>query len=152
MTNLSNWFKFGIVLIVSLLALIFLVFSSLIDIGQILVLGNDLQYNLISTSATIGGFLFTGISILISSISNKRIGRLWNYNYLDNVYRAAFVGILANILTILSALIMLFLTLDDKVKTIFIRIELITVLYSLIFFGWCVFDLIYMLTRMKTTE
>lgn len=150
MTNLFNWLKFAGVLIVSLLTSIFLTFTSLVDIKQILGLGNDLQYNLIATSATIGGFLFTGISILISAISNKRIERLWDNNYLDNVYRAAFVGILANILTILSAVSMVFLTMENKVKVICMRVEMVCVLCSLVFFAWCVLDLVFILTRMKS--
>ncbi len=149
MTKLLNWLKFVGVLIVPLLFPLLLTRSKLINIDQVFLLGNDLQYNLIATSATIGGFLFTGISILISAIPNKRIERLWENNYLDNIYRSAFVGILANMLTILLALIMLFLTLGDKAIAICIRAEIIAVLCSLIFFGWCVFDLIFILTRMK---
>jgi hypothetical protein len=152
MTNLFNWLKFVGVLLISLLASILLSFSSLVNIEQILKLGNDLQYNLIATSATIGGFLFTGISILISAISNKRIERLWDNKYLDNVYRAAFIGILANILTILSALAMVFLTLESNIKTTCMRVEIVCVLCSLIFFAWCVFDLIFILTRMKSVS
>lgn len=151
MTNVFNWLKFIGVLTVSLLSSIFLSFTSLVDIEEILKLGNDLQYNLIATSATISGFLFTGISILISAISNKRIERLWDNKYLDNVYRAAFVGILANILTILSAVAMVFLALGDKVKTAVIRVELVCVLCSLVFFAWCVLDLVFILTRMKSS-
>lgn len=151
MTNVFNWLKFIGVLTVSLLSSIFLSFTSLVDIEEILKLGNDLQYNLIATSATIGGFLFTGISILISAISNKRIERLWDNKYLDNVYRAAFVGILANILTILSAVAMVFLSLGDKVTTVVIRVELVCVLCSLVFFAWCVLDLVFILTRMKSS-
>jgi len=151
MTNVFNWLKFIGVLTVSLLSSIFLSFTSLVDIEEILKLGNDLQYNLIATSATIGGFLFTGISILISAISNKRIERLWDNKYLDNVYRAAFVGILANILTILSAVAMVFLALGDKIKTAVIRVELVCVLCSLVFFAWCVLDLVFILTRMKSS-
>lgn len=150
MTDLFNWLKFAGVLIVSLLTSIFITSTSRVDIEEILELGNDLQYNLIATSATIGGFLFTGISILISAISNGRIERLWNNNYLDNVYRAAFVGILANILTILTAVSMVFLTMEDKMKAICIRVEMVCVLCSIVFFTWCVLNLVFILTRMKS--
>ncbi len=150
MTKLLSRLKFAGVLITSLIISILLTHSKLIDIQKILLLGNDLQYNLIATSATIGGFLFTGISILISAIPNKRIERLWENHYLDNIYRSAFVGILANLLNILLALTLLFLTLDNKAIALCIRTEIIAVLCSLIFFGWCVFDLIFILTRMKS--
>lgn len=150
MTSLFNWLKFVGVLLVSLVSSILLSFSSLVNIEKILELGNDLQYNLIATSATIGGFLFTGISILISAISNKRIERLWDNKYLDNVYRAAFVGILANILTILSAIAMVFLTLEINIQAVCMRVEIVCVLCSLVFFAWCVLDLVFILTRMKS--
>ena len=145
----KNWIILGIVLALSLASTTFLTFSSLVDLKMIRELGNDIQFSLISTSATIGGFLFTGISILISAIGNKRIERLWDHNYLNNVYRAATVGISANVATILAALAMLFLVLEEKVQLIIIRIEIITVLTSVIFFIWSVLDLVFVLSSMK---
>jgi len=93
--------------------------------------------------------LFTGVSILISAIGNKRIERLWDHNYLNNVSRAAMVGICANVATILAALATLFLVLEEKVQLLVIRIEIITTLVSLIFFIWSVLDLVFILSRMK---
>lgn len=145
----KNWIVLSIVLVLSIALTTFLTFSSLVDLKEIKDLGNDIQFNLISTSATIGGFLFTGISILISAIGNKRIERLWDHNYLNNVYRAATVGISANVATILAALAMLFLVLEEKVQLIIIRIEIITVLVSVIFFIWSVLDLVFVLSSMK---
>ena len=145
----NNWITLGVVLILSILATTLLTFSSLVDLSTIRNLGIDIQFNLISTSATIGGFLFTGISILISAIGNKRIERLWDHNYLNNVYRAATVGITANVATILAALAMLFLVLEEKTQLIILRIEIITVLTSVLFFIWSVLDLVFVLSRMK---
>ena len=147
-----NWIILSVVLVLSLGATILLTFTSLVDVTKIKELGNDFQYNLISTSATIGGFLFTGVSILISAIGNKRIERLWDHNYLNNVYRAAIVGIAANVATILAALAMLFLMLEEKAQLIIIRIEIVTVLTSVIFFIWSVLDLVFVLSRMKSTN
>ena len=145
----KNWVILGIVLSISIALTTFLTYSPLVDLKQIKNLGSDIQFNLISTSATIGGFLFTGISILISAIGNKRIERLWDHNYLNNVYRAATVGISANVATILAALAMLFLVLEEKVQLIIIRIEIITVLVSVVFFIWSVLDLVFVLSSMK---
>lgn len=145
-----NWIILSVVLALSLGATILLTFTSLVDVTKIKKLGNDFQYNLISTSATIGGFLFTGVSILISAIGNKRIERLWDHNYLNNVYRAAIVGIAANVATILAALAMLFLILEEKAQLIIIRVEIVTVLTSVIFFIWSVLDLVFVLSRMKS--
>ena len=56
-------------------------YFNVLDFGSC---NKDFHYNVISMSATIGGFLFTGISILISTLEKERIKRLWDYNYLDN--------------------------------------------------------------------
>lgn len=148
----KNWIILVVVLVLSLASTTFLTYSSLVDLKAIRELGNDIQFNLISTSATIGGFLFTGVSILISAIGNKRIERLWDHNYLNNVYRAATVGISANVATLLSALAMLFLVLEEKVQLAIIRIEIIAILTSVIFFIWSVLDLVFILSCMKNKK
>lgn len=152
MTKNKNWIILIIVFLSSFFAALFLASSSLLDLNRITELGNDLQYNFISISATIGGFLFTGVSILISALDNKRVERLWNYAYLDNVYRAAFVGIGANILTIIAALAMLLLVLGERVQQIIIKIEIVTVVVGLVFFTWSVLELIFIVSTMKNTS
>lgn len=152
MTELKNWIKLILVFILSITAAIILTTSSFFDIEQITALGEDLQYNFISTSATIGGFLFTGISILISATGNKRIERLWENSYLNNLYRAAFIGIVSNICSILSALALVVLTLSEKATQMAVRAEIISVFVSLVFFGWCVLDLLFILSRMKQSS
>ena len=152
MTELKNWIKLILVFILSITTAIILTTSSFFDIEQITALGEDLQYNFISTSATIGGFLFTGISILISAIGNKRIERLWENSYLNNLYRAAFIGIVSNICTILSALALVVLTLSEKATQMAVRAEIISVFVSLVFFGWSVLDLLFILSRMKQSS
>ena len=152
MTEIKNWIKLILVFILSITAAIILTTSSFFDIEQITTLGEDLQYNFISTSATIGGFLFTGISILISAIGNKRIERLWENSYLNNLYRAAFIGIVSNICTILSALALVVLTLSEKATQMAVRAEIISVFVSLVFFGWSVLDLLFILSRMKQSS
>ena len=91
MTKLKNWIWLGIVLLLSISVSIALFKSPLFDISKFEELAPDFHYNAISLSAIIGGFLFTGISILISVIDKDRIKRLWDCNYLDNLYRSAFV-------------------------------------------------------------
>lgn len=148
----KNWFIIVLVLVASLVLTSALTCSSLVDLTKIKAFDRDFHYNLISTSATIGGFLFTGVSILISAVGNERIERLWNHNYLNNVYRVAIVGIVANIVTILAALSILFLVLEEKIQLQVIRIEIIAVLISLVFFIWSVFELVFILSRMKKKD
>ena len=107
MTKTKNWLKLIALILVSVVFILVLFKKNIIDVTKILELGEDFQYNAISTSSIIGGFLFTGIGILISTIDKERIRRLWEHNYLDNLYRAAFVGMGSNLVTIICAFALL---------------------------------------------
>ncbi|MBR0457333.1 MAG: hypothetical protein IJJ01_11775 [Firmicutes bacterium] len=149
MTNKKNWGKLIIVLFLSVGVPVFLIQRALINIDSILIMGADFHFNMISMSAVIGGFLFTGISILISAISNERIQRLWDNNYLDNLYRAAFVGMIGNVLTIIVAIIYLCVLLPKETGIILIKIEIITIFIALVFFIWSIIYLVFIVTKMK---
>lgn len=105
-----------------------------------------------SMSAIIGGFLFTGISILISVIDKERIERLWDNNYLDNLYWSAFVGMIANVITIIVAFSLVFLDISPKVEDIFIQIEITTLIMGIVFFVWCIKHLIFIISKLKTEK
>ena len=126
-----------------------IIYLPCVDLKRILGLGIDFQYNLISTSAIIGGFLFTGVSIFISTIENGRIKRLWDHNYLDNVYRVAVLGIVLNVLTIFAALVMVIVTLDEAQSLIVLRVEIVLLIVSLVLFIWNVCQLVNVLTKTK---
>lgn len=93
--------------------------------------------------------MFTGISILISVIDKERIKRLWDNNYLDNLYRSAFVGMLANIVTIVAAFLLIFLKIDKQVVNILIKIEITTLIIGIVFFAWCIKHLIFIISKLK---
>lgn len=101
-------------------------------------------------SAIIGGFLFTGISILISVIDKERIERLWNNSYLDNLYRSAFVGMIANIITIIVAFSLVFLDIPSKAEDIFVEIEIAALIIGVVFFAWCIKYLLFIISKLKT--
>ena len=71
MTKLKNWIWIGLVLVLSIGVSIILFKSAFFDISKFEKLAPDFHYNAISMSAIIGGFLFTGISILISVIDKE---------------------------------------------------------------------------------
>ena len=149
MTKKKNWRNFIIILLLSIVVPFLLFQCSLIDIEGIVALGADFHYNMISMSAIIGGFLFTGISILISAIDKERIQRLWQNNYLDNLYRAAFVGMISNVLTIIAALVYLWVAYDEKFEIILIKAEFIMLFVGLVFFIWSIKHLLFIITRMR---
>lgn len=149
MTKRKNWIWMVIVFLLSVGGSVCLVCSKFFDINQFDCLVPDFHYNAISMSAIIGGFLFTGISILISVIDKERIKRLWDNNYLDNLYRSAFVGMLANIVTIVAAFLLIFLKIDKQVVNILIKIEITTLIIGIVFFAWCIKHLIFIISKLK---
>lgn len=140
-------------LIVSLCSAVFTfggTFHPSVDLKRIILeQGIDFQYNLISTSAIIGGFLFTGVSIFISTIENGRIKRMWDHNYFDNLYRVAILGILLNVLTIFAALVMIIVTLNEVQSLWVLRMEIVLLVESLILFVWNVLQLVGVLKKTK---
>ena len=149
MTKLKNLIWLGIVLLFSIGVSIMLFKSQAFDVMKFEKLAPEFHYNAISMSAIIGGFLFTGISILISVIDKERIKRLWDYNYLDNLYRSAFVGMIANIATIVVAFFLVFLDICPKEKEVFIQLEIMTLIIGIVFFAWCIKQLIFVISKLK---
>ena len=149
MIKRMNWIKLCAVLFISFILPFLLISNSIIDIQKITELGNDFHYNIISTSSIIGGFLFTGISILISAIDKERIKRLWENNYLDNLYRAAFVGMFANVFSIIASSLFLICKLCKNISDIIIYIEVIGLFVGIIFFLWCIKKLISIMSKLK---
>lgn len=149
MTKLKNWIWLGIVLLLSIGVSIALFKSPLFDVSKFEELAPDFHYNAISLSAIIGGFLFTGISILISVIDKDRIKRLWDCNYLDNLYRSAFVGMIANVATIIVAFLLVFLNICPKANDLLVKIEITTLIVGIIFFAWCIKHLIFVISKLK---
>lgn len=152
MINRRNWLKLVLVLLCSLIVAYFIVNSSFIDLDRIAMQGAPFQYNLLSTSSIIAGFLFTGISILLSVIDKDRIRRLWEHNYLDNLYRVAFIGIMTCIITATMALVSLIGNLPDSSLLIVLKIELVSLIISIIFFSWCVIRLFTIIKKLKPTK
>jgi len=150
MIKRRNWIKLIIVLLLSIAGAIMLFLFSVIDIVKIRDLGSDFQYNAISTSAIIGGFLFTGISILISAIDKDRIKRLWENNYLDNLYRAAFVGMISNVITIIAAITDICINVPEKIENILFCVETTGLIVGIVFFSWCIKKLISIISKLKS--
>ena len=72
-TKQKGWIILAVVLGISIISSGILIGTNIINLQKIKDLEDDFQYNAISMSSIIGGFLFTGISILISVIDKERI-------------------------------------------------------------------------------
>ena len=147
MVRKKNWISLILHFIISVGAMIVLVNLPFYNF-QRLINDNDFYYNCITLSSIIGGFLFTGISILISALDKDRIKRLWENNYLDNLYRSAFVGIILNVISIFVAVFLLCTNITN-IKEFFLKAELVILFVGIIFFIWCIRQLIFVMTRLK---
>ncbi len=144
-----NWIRLISLIIVTIIGSVLLIKYSIIDLEKDTLKSENFQYNAISMSATIGGFLFTGISILISVIDKDRIKRLWENHYLDNLYRAAFVGMISNVITIVIAIFLICSNKFCKIRNNIISVEITTLIVGLVFFAWCIKQLIFLLPRIN---
>ena len=153
MVKKRNLFLFVIVFVAVIVIVYLLLSKGIIDINKVKQQGSDFHYSIISLAAVIGGFLFTGIGILISALSNERVKRLWDNNYLDNLYRTAFAGILGNVIAIIFAIIILSAPIvNDQTIEKMIIIELEAILVGIFYFLWCIYYLRFIITRLKESN
>ena len=89
--------------------------------------------NILSVNAIIAGFLFTGLSIIISVIDKDRIKRLMQNGYLDVFYNTIFAGIAFHIASILFS-VMNMLNIFSGALVVFGYIEIGTLIIGLIVF------------------
>ena len=150
MIKRKNWAKLVVVCFLAIIFSIFIFWQDIINVKDLEDLGADFQYNIITMSATIGGFLFTGVGILISAIDKPHIKRLWDNYYLDNLYRSAFLGIISNIISIISAFLILCKTFESVKYLIYV--EITSLIVGMIFFCWCIKKLISIIRRMKNKQ
>lgn len=126
-----------------------LINRSVINIGQVVEAGNDFQYNVITFSVTLAGFLFTGISILISTLGNERINRLWKHHYLDDLSMCSTIGMFSSIISIIVALILTWCSPIDKIRRGLISLEISSVIVTVVFFIWCAWRLAVVIRKLK---
>ena len=73
-------------------------------------------------------------------------------NYLDNLYRAAFIGISANVVTLVVALLVILLDIKEKIQRIFVSVEIASIITSLVFFIWSIRLMLFVISRLKDKE
>lgn len=144
-----NYIMLGSVTIGTIIITAILMKSDIISITMINKLGKDFQYNLLSFSGVLAGFLFTGVGILISAIDKERIKRLWYNRYLDNLYHCAALGILCSIFTILTVFSELFCTFSKEIQKKILEFQVLFIILGMVYFIWCTYMLISLISKMK---
>lgn len=147
-----NIIKFLFVLLITIIISSVIIWvKPIVDLDNLVSESESFQYNMITLSATLAGFLFTGISILISSLGNERIKRLWDNNYLDNLYRSSCVGMVASVLIIIIAFCLMLSSLPEGIKSTLGKFQILSIIVMLVFFSWCVLRLISVVKKLKDT-
>lgn len=68
-------------------------------------LSTEEHLSLITANSIFAGFLFSGLSILVSIIDKPRIKRLNDQHYLDPYFSGVYIAIGAHLISIISSLI-----------------------------------------------
>ena len=102
---------------------------------------NSEHFSIISVSSLFGGFLFTGLGIIISGLGTERIRRLDRFGYMNKFYTTIYLAITFNIVTIISAVFLISLKMSDVIVDALVIIEQIFLYLSIIFFVKCMLDL-----------
>lgn len=85
-------------------------FFHLLDTGHIksfVELDKAEHFSILSIALLFGGFLFTGLGIILSGLNSARIVRLNKYGYMDKYYYLIYLALICNIVTIMSAIILI---------------------------------------------
>lgn len=133
-------------------AFVVLVCFGIIDVGHIVNLSDSFQYNLTSVSSVIGGFLFTSLSILLSSVDQPRISRLYKGHYLDNLLRAAVIGVTASIVTVCTSLLIVMTSTSPNFSKMLVWIEMASLITEVVFFCWCLKQFRFVILRAKKKD
>ena len=152
-TKAKNWVLIIGISAVTIILSLSLMINNVIDINKLTFFVSnsdyDFQYNIIQASAVVAGFLFSGISILISAIEKTRIERLWKHNYLNNLYIFAFEGMISNIITIIFAFIVITTSFSTDFLKFMLYIEIITLFLGIVSFIVCIRYLIFIIRTLK---
>lgn len=140
------------VLLVNLFVSIFLfilVFVFFAKVSYDVVSSQDFQYNMISMSATLAGFLFTGLSVLISVIDKKNIKPYWEGNYFTILTKTASIGIILYIVLLVLSMLILVFELYSLASCFFVKLQLITLCLATVNFVWCIRELFFLVKELK---
>ena len=65
------------------------------------------------------------------------------------MYWEAFIGITQNVISIIAALMVILLNLDEKIQCILVKVEVGTIIIGLVFFIWSVEQMIFVIKQLK---
>jgi hypothetical protein len=123
---------------------IVLVFLSVIGLILLAVfkkitISNYNAYNVISNNAIFGGFLYTGLGIIVSIIDKENIKYLDKHGYMDNYINGIKIGLVFNIISIIAALLLI--AFDVKYAVFIKYVSFLSMIIGVVFFIKSVFNI-----------
>lgn len=115
---------------------------------RIISLSSEFHYALLTTGATLLGFIITDISVLFACMENAIIKRLWQNHYLDNTFRVVLTEA-ASCLMMITASIGCLIFENLIAKYILKWVEIISLFQSLIYLAVCIFKLAIIFEDMR---
>jgi hypothetical protein len=108
---------------------------------------SSIQFNLFSFNGLIAGFLFTGLSIIMTIAEKDGISRLYKGGYLDQFYNTLILGIIHHIIAIAIGLVIILRPNEANVK--WIMFQFANEVIGVCLFITSVFYLQFLLRLMK---
>lgn len=81
-----------------------LIYNKRLDIGILIGDDKSIHLSLLTVNSIIGGFMFSGLSLIVGASGSKVVEDMERAKYMDEVYNSIFVGLTSNILSILLSL------------------------------------------------
>lgn len=147
-----NWLKLTMIYLVSFVLSICLIEFNIININQIFLQGDATQLHILISSVIIMVSLLLIIPKLKPVLNKKRIKRLRNNHYLDNLDRSMRITFILNTIVFLLAYILLNSSFSVDHQYLFIYFEIIFFITGLIFFAWYTKQLTLILSIAKKNE
>lgn len=138
--------------VIALIITIVLVFLFFPKSSNEVISSQDFQYNMISLSATLAGFLFTGLSVLISVIDKNNIKPYWDGHYFTKLTKTAFIGIILYAILLIASVIVLVFGLYEFKNYFLIKTQLILLSLATVNFIWCIKEFVFLVKELKETK
>lgn len=116
---------------------------------------NDVHFNILTVCSIIGGFLFTGLSILIGVSDKKIIREYMKTDIINSIYSNILSGIFFNIVSIILAILIILnvnVTYMPNLKSWLSHFEVLSLLLGLWCFVMSIVDLKFIIDSIKQTD
>lgn len=104
------------------------------------------HFSILNLASLFGGFVFTGLGIMLSGLSSPRIERLNDYGYMDKYYSTIYLALVCNITTIFAAVVLIS---SKKLIPVVATIEQLMLYLSIVFFVKCMLDVKRIISKIR---